>query len=74
MGENSTVVSAYTMFRRLQQYCSHLSNNIVLSIRQFFDFQKLILKNMSMEICIHVQIFVVAFVLRQCQFEFNTVF
>ena len=23
MGESSTVVSAYTMYRHLQQYCSH---------------------------------------------------
>ena len=25
MGESNTVVSAYTLYRHLQQYCSHLS-------------------------------------------------
>ena len=25
MGESNTVVSAYTMYRHLQQYCSHAS-------------------------------------------------
>ena len=25
MGESNTVVSAFTMFRHLQQYCSHIS-------------------------------------------------
>ena len=31
MGESNTVVSAYTMYRHLQQYCSHPSKYVSLS-------------------------------------------
>ena len=29
MGESNTVVSAYTLYRHLQQYCSHPSNYVL---------------------------------------------
>ena len=32
MGENNTVVSAYTLYRHLQQYCSHLSIHVITVI------------------------------------------
>ena len=32
MGESNTVVSAYTLYRHLQQYCSHLSKCLSLCL------------------------------------------
>ena len=37
MGESNTVVSAYTMYKHLQQYCSHPSNNFTAVVLDSFE-------------------------------------
>ena len=32
MGESNTVVSTYTLYRHLQEYCSHLSIRLIIII------------------------------------------
>ena len=61
MGESNTVVSAYTMYRHLQQYCSHpsISAWIEICIRSqtaLKNFQQLSFLHNSINYILHLTI------------------